>query len=95
MFLDVGMNSFKLFYDWHSSYDNPMSLLVHFPSFLNRNHILESKPCYVSILPSQSPSQSCHSHTIHFKFELLLPSPSAYIDIYHSLPGELPYISFK
>lgn len=48
---------------------------------------LESKPCSVSILPSQSLCRSSHTFTIHFTFELLLPFPSVFVALDYSFPG--------
>lgn len=50
---------------------------------------MESKPCYVSILPTQSPHQSCCTYAIYFKFELLLPYPCVHVCKHHSIPGYL------
>lgn len=49
---------------------------------------LESKPCYISILQSQSPHKSPCKYTIHFKIELLLPFPDVHVLMNHSIPGE-------
>ena len=49
---------------------------------------LESKPCYVSVIPSQSPGLPCLLHTIHFHFELLLPHPCVHVALNHAFPGK-------
>lgn len=49
--------------------------------------MLESKPCYVTILTSVSPSQRQSRYTVHFKFELLLSLPSMFFAMNHSVPG--------